>query len=67
MGSAVFRVDSVAHPRAFEDSDLGRRALLEVTELVETDAVWSRLTGLEVFLMTYVLMPRLTRALARWL
>ncbi len=123
--TSVFRFDSVAHLRAFEESDLRRRALAEVTELVEGDAVWSKLTGLElwfsppagtvvpqpsrfrmalvmivvvyglvlsigklvalalasappplrllvtivieVFLMTYVLMPRLTRWLARWI
>lgn len=123
--TSVFRFDTVEHLRAFEGSDLRRRALLEVTDLVEADAVWSRLTGLElwftppagtvvpqpsrfrmalvmiavvyvlvlsigqlaglalaaapqpvrllvtivieVFLMTYVLMPRLTRWLARWI
>ncbi len=123
--TSVFRFDSVEHLRAFEVSDLRRRALVEVADLVEADAVWSRLTGLElwftppagtivpqpsrlrmslvmiavvyglvlslgqlvgavlgaapqplrllitivieVFLMTYVLMPRLTRWLARWI
>ena len=123
--TSIFRFDSVAHLRGFEGSDLRRRALLEVADLVEADAVWSRLTGLElwftppagtvvpqpsrlrmalvmiavvyglvlsigqlvgavlgaapqpvrllvtivieVFLMTYVLMPRLTRWLARWI
>jgi antibiotic biosynthesis monooxygenase (ABM) superfamily enzyme len=123
--TSIFRFDSVEHLRAFEASDLRRRALQEVTDLVEADAVWSRLTGLElwftppagtvvpqpsrfrmalvmivvvyglvlsigqlvgavlgfapqpirllvtivieVFLMTYVLMPRLTRGLARWI
>lgn len=123
--TSVFRFDSVEHLRAFEASDLRARALAEVTELAEADAVWSRLTGLElwfapppgtvvpqpsrlrmalvmiavvyglvlslgqlvgavlggapfplrllvtiaieVFLMTYVVMPRLTRALARWI
>jgi uncharacterized protein len=123
--TSVFRFSSVATLRAFETSELRRRALAEVTELVEADAVWSRLTGLElwfsppagtvvpqpsrarmalvmivvvyalvlslgqlvalalgsapfplrllvtivieVFLMTYVLMPRLTRWLARWI
>jgi antibiotic biosynthesis monooxygenase (ABM) superfamily enzyme len=120
--TSVFRFDTVDHLRAFEESDLRRRALLEVGDLVEADAAWSRLTGLElwftpppgtvvpqpsrfrmalvmiavvyglvlsigslvalvlgaapaplrllvtitieVFLMTYVLMPRLTKALA---
>lgn len=123
--TSVFRFESVETLRAFETSDLRRRALAEVADLVEADAVWSRLTGLElwftpppgtvvpqpsrlrmalvmivvvyglvlslgqlvslvlvaapapvrllvtivieVFLMTYVLMPRLTRWLARWI
>jgi len=123
--TSVFRFDSVAHLRAFEDSDLRRRALAQVVDLVEADAVWNKLTGLElwftapagtvvpqpsrfrmalvmivvvyglvfsigtgvalvlsgapmplrllatitieVFFMTYVLMPRLTRWLARWI
>ena len=123
--TSVFRFDSVEHLHSFEVSDWRRRALLDVTDLVEADAVWSRLTGLElwftppagtvvpqpsrlrmslvmvavvyglvlsignvvgftlatappplrllitivieVFLMTYVLMPRLTRWLARWI
>lgn len=123
--TSVFRFDTVEHLRAFEQSDLRRRALLAVAELVERDAVWSKLTGLElwfsppaetvmpqpsklrmalvmiavvyvlvlslgqlvarvlngapfalrllctivieVFLMTYVIMPRLTRWLAPWI
>ena len=123
--TSVFRFDSVEHLRAFEVSDQRRRALSEVVDFVEADAVWSRLSGLElwftppsgtvvpqpsrfrmalvltvvvyglvlsigrlvgallgaapqparllvtivieVFLMTYVLMPRLTRSLARWI
>ena len=123
--TSVFRFDNVENLRAFEASDLRRRALAEVTEIVEADAVWSRLTGLElwftpppgtvvpqpsrfrmalvmvavvyglvssigqvvamvlagapgqvrllvtivieVFFMTYVLMPRLTRWMARWI
>ncbi|MEZ4404911.1 MAG: antibiotic biosynthesis monooxygenase [Polyangiales bacterium] len=123
--TSVFRFESVESLRAFEESDLRRRALSEVTRFVEADAVWSRLTGLElwftpppgtvvpqpsrfrmalvmiavvyglvlslgklvgavmasapfalrllvtlvieVFLMTYVIMPRLTRWLARWI
>lgn len=113
------------HLRGFEQSDLRRSALLEVADLVEADAVWNQLTGLEfwftpppgtvvpqpsrfrmalvmiavvyglvfsigslvaavlstapmplrllvtitieVFLMTYVLMPRLTKALASFI
>lgn len=120
--TSVFRFQSVEHLRAFEASDLRHRALLEVVDSVEADAVWDQLTGLEfwftppaglavpqpskfrmalvmigvvyglvlslgslvalalneapfavrllvtitieVFLMTYVLMPRLTRLLA---
>lgn len=123
--TSVFRFDSVESLRAFEASDLRRRALAEVIEHVEADAVWRRLTGLElwftpppgtvvpqpsrprmalvmivvvyglvlsigqlvalvlgtapaplrllvtitieVFLMTYLIMPRLTRWLARWI
>lgn len=123
--TSVFRFDSLEHLRGFEESDLRRRALAEVVDLVEADAVWEKLTGLEfwftpppgtvvpqpsrlrmacvmiavvyglvlsigtlvalvlssapmpvrllvtitieVFLMTYVLMPRLTRWLAWWI
>lgn len=123
--TSVFRFDSVEHLRAFEQSELRRRALEEVVPWVEADAAWEKLTGLElwftpppgtvvpqpsrlrmalvmiavvyglvlsigglvaavmasapmparlfvtiaieVFLMTYVIMPRLTRALARWI
>jgi hypothetical protein len=123
--TSIFRFDSVENLRAFEASDLRRRALAEVVDLVEADAVWSKLTGLElwftpppgtvvpqpsrirmalvmiavvyglvlsigqlvgivlvgappsirllmtigieVFLMTYVVMPRITRWFARWI
>jgi antibiotic biosynthesis monooxygenase (ABM) superfamily enzyme len=123
--TSVFRFDSLEHLRGFEESELRRKALLEVTELVEGDALWQKLTGLElwftpppgtvvpqpdrlrmallmigvvyglvlsigqlvalvlgdaplplrllvtitieVFLMTYVIMPRLTRWLAFWI
>lgn len=123
--TSVFRFATVEDLRAFEASELRRRALAEVVDHVEADAVWQRLTGLEfwftpppgtvvpqpsrwrmalvmiavvyglvlsigqlvglalagapaavrllltitleVFLMTYVLMPRLTRWLARWI
>ncbi len=123
--TSVFRFDSVAHLQAFETSELRRRALAEVVDLVEADATWKQLTGLElwftppagivvpqpsrlrmalvmiavvyvlvltigqlvalvlhgapmplrllvtivleVFLMTYVLMPRITRWFARWI
>jgi antibiotic biosynthesis monooxygenase (ABM) superfamily enzyme len=123
--TSVFRFDTVDNLRAFEASDLRRRALAEVGAYVEADALWREVTGLElwfspppgtvvpqpsrarmalvmiavvyglvlslgsavaavaggapqplrllitiaieVFLMTYVLMPRLTRWLARWI
>lgn len=123
--TSVFRFESVETLRAFEASELRRGALAEVTDLVEADAVWSRLSGLElwftppagtvvpqpsrfrmalvmvavvygmvlslgklvglvltgapaplrllvtivieVLLMTYVVMPRLTRLLAKWI
>lgn len=123
--TSIFRFESVETLRAFEASELRRRALAQVVDLVEADAVWNRLTGLElwfsppagtvvpqpsrwrmalvmivvvyglvlslgnvvgrvldgapaplrlfttivieVLLMTYLLMPRLTRWLAAWL
>lgn len=123
--TSVFRFDSLEHLRGFEESDLRRRALTEVVDLVEADAVWEKLTGLEfwftpppgtvvpqpsrlrmacvtiavvyglvlsigtlvalvlnsapmpvrllvtitieVFLMTYVVMPRVSRWLAWWI
>lgn len=126
---SVIRFDSLANLQAFERSELRRRHLAEVAGMVEGDAVWQRLTGLEfwftpppgtvvpqpsrgrmallmiavvfvlvlsigtlvgraaavlpvpvpyplrllvtivleVLLMTYWLMPRLTRHLARWI
>lgn len=123
--TCVFRFDSLEHLRGFEDSELRRQALAEVGDFVEADAVWKKLSGLElwftappgtivpqpsrlrmalvlvvvvyslvlsigtmvaavlhgappqlrllvtivieVFLMTYVVMPRVTRWLARWI
>lgn len=123
--TSVFRFDSLAHLRAFETSELRRRYLDEVVDLVEADAVWETHTGLELWfapppgtivaqpvrwrmalvlglvvyglvlafgavadvviggwpfplrlavviaveitLMTYVILPRVTRALARWI
>ena len=38
---------SLPHLRAFETSEMRRRYLAEVSDLVEADAVWQRLTGLE--------------------
>ncbi|HEX5754596.1 MAG TPA: antibiotic biosynthesis monooxygenase [Archangium sp.] len=123
--TSVFRFDSLDNLRAFEESDLRRRALAQVLDHVEADARWEKMTGLEfwfspppglvvpqpsrfrmalvmiavvyglvlsigqlvglvlagapgplrllvtivieVFLMTYVLMPRITRWFARWI
>ncbi len=102
---SAIRFSSLPHLRAFETSEMRRRYLAEVSDLVEADAVWQRLTGLEfwftglvlslgtlvnwmtgllpvavpyplrllltitieVLLMTYWLMPQLTRRLARWI
>ncbi|GAB4036879.1 MAG: antibiotic biosynthesis monooxygenase [Rubrivivax sp.] len=44
---SVLRFDSLASLRAFETSDMRRRHLAEVTDLVEADAVWKQMTGLE--------------------
>jgi uncharacterized protein len=122
---SIFRFATLADLQNFETSDLRARALAEVEPMVEGDAVWDRLTGLEfwfsppkgtqvpqpsphrmallliivvfvlvlllnltlgpfmegwplalrvlvtvtlqVLLMTYLIMPRLTRALARFI
>ncbi len=122
---SIFRFATVVDLQNFEASDLRARALTEVAPLVEGDAVWDRLTGLEfwfappkgtkvpqpsphrmavvlicvvfvlvlmlnltlgplmegwplalrllltvtlqVLLMTYLIMPRLTRSLARFI
>jgi len=45
--TTVFRFDSIENLRRFEESDLRRRALAEVVDFVEADAVWQKLTGLE--------------------
>jgi antibiotic biosynthesis monooxygenase (ABM) superfamily enzyme len=45
--TSVFRFDSVDHLRGFEDSEVRRRALASVGALVEEDAAWQQLTGLE--------------------
>lgn len=44
---SVLRFDSLASLRAFEGSELRARALAEVADLVEADAVWQQMTGLE--------------------
>jgi antibiotic biosynthesis monooxygenase (ABM) superfamily enzyme len=45
--TTVFRFSSVKTLRAFEHSDVRRRYLAEVVDLVEGDASWHKLTGLE--------------------
>ena len=68
--TSIFRFATVDELRRFEASELRRAALREVVDLVEADAAWDQLLTtitIEVFLMTYVLMPRLTRWLARWI
>jgi hypothetical protein len=44
---SVLRFDSLASLQAFERSELRARALAQVNDFVEGDAVWRRLTGLE--------------------
>jgi hypothetical protein len=44
---SVLRFDSLASLRAFEGSELRAHALAEVADLVEADAVWQEMTGLE--------------------
>ena len=44
---SVLRFDSLASLRAFEGSELRTRYLAEVNDLVEADAVWKEMTGLE--------------------
>jgi hypothetical protein len=44
---SVLRFDSLASLQAFERSELRARALAQVNDYVEGDAVWRRLTGLE--------------------
>ena len=44
---SAIRFTSLAHLRSFENSELRARYLAEVTDLVEADALWQRLTGLE--------------------
>lgn len=46
---SIFRFDSLDTLEAFEASDLRRDALARVTPFVEGDAIWDRLTGLEVW------------------
>ncbi|MBL8958864.1 MAG: antibiotic biosynthesis monooxygenase [Gemmatimonadetes bacterium] len=46
---SVFRFDTVDHLRAFEAGELRALALAEVAPLVEGDAAWDQLTGLEAW------------------
>lgn len=47
--TSVFRFETLEDLRRFETSDLRRRYMDEVIDLVEADAVWSTHTGLEVW------------------
>lgn len=47
--TSVFRFESLDDLRSFETSDLRRRAMAEVVDLVEADAAWSTHTGLELW------------------
>ncbi len=46
---SIFRFDTLANLEAFERSDLRKQYLSRVTPFVEGDAVWDRITGLEVW------------------
>lgn len=46
---SIFRFDSLQHLEAFERSDLRREYLARVTSFVESDAIWDRISGLEVW------------------
>jgi uncharacterized protein len=62
--TSIFRFDSVAHLRAFENSDLRRLALAEVASVVEADAAWQQYTGLEFWFAAPVgtVVPQPSRA-----
>lgn len=47
--TSVFRFESLGQLREFESSDLRQRAMAEVADLVEADAVWDTHTGLELW------------------
>jgi uncharacterized protein len=44
---SVLHFESLGHLRAFEGSELRSRALAQVADLVEADAAWKEMTGLE--------------------
>lgn len=46
---SIFRFDGPDNLERFERSDLRRRHLAKVTPFIEGDAIWDRLTGLEVW------------------
>lgn len=122
---SIFRFDTLEHLEAFEQSEMRARYLAEIAPHVASDAIWDKMTGLELWfeapkgtvvaqpsphrmalvliavvfalvftlnglltpligdwqpalrllitvvlqvtLMTYVIMPRVTRLLARWI
>ena len=47
--TTIFRFSSLAERDAFQRSDLNRRALAEVQDLVEGDPLWDTYTGLELW------------------
>lgn len=47
--TSIFRFASLRHRDAFQDSDLNRRALREVSHLIEADPIWDTYTGLEMW------------------
>jgi uncharacterized protein len=46
---SIFRFDTLANLEGFERSDMRRAHLARVTPFVEADAVWDRMSGLEVW------------------
>lgn len=73
----IFRFDHASNLRRWEDSEERRRRLREVRPLIQREDV-RVLTGLEtwftlpsklvmVALMTYVIIPRMTRLFSFWL
>jgi uncharacterized protein len=46
---SIFRFDTLANLEAFERSELRQKHLAKVAPFVEADAIWDKLTGLEVW------------------
>lgn len=46
---SIFRFDTLANLEAFERSDLRRTYLARIMPFVDGDAIWDRITGLEVW------------------